>query len=89
MNKGPPSHPTAYEIKVRGHLGQRFARRFEGLELMTGFHDDGTAVSILFGQIPDQSALHGTLARIRDLGMEIVSVNQIRSEPHRKGGHHK
>lgn len=83
MSKDPPSLPAAYEIKVRGHLGQRFERHFEGLELKTGFHDDGTAVSVLSGQVRDQSALHGILERIRDLGMEIVSVNQIRTESQR------
>lgn len=84
MSKSPPSLPIEYEIKVKGHLGQRLARHFEGLELKTGFHDGGTAVSILSGRIRDQAALHGVLERARDLGMEIVSVNQIRRESQRR-----
>lgn len=70
-----------YEIRVKGHLSPRFARHFDGFELSTGFHADGKPVSILSGTIADQSALHGTLTRIRDLGMEIVSINQVEEGP--------
>ncbi len=71
------SEKAAYEIRVRGHLSPRSARLFEGLEMTTGFDRDGAPVSVLSGPIADQSALHGALAKIRDLGMQIVSVNQV------------
>ncbi|HEY5638786.1 MAG TPA: hypothetical protein VIW01_01905 [Dehalococcoidia bacterium] len=70
-------YEATYEIRVKGHLGARFARLFDGFELTTDFQPDGKPVSILSGSITDQSALHGTLTKIRDLGMEIVSVNQV------------
>lgn len=50
---------------------------FPGLEMTTAFDSDGTAVSVLSGPILDQAALHGVLTKIRDLGMQIVSVNRI------------
>lgn len=72
---------AAYEIRVKGHLGSRAARLFEGFEATTGFHDDGTPVTILTGLTADQSALHGTLNKVRDLGMEIVSVSRVENRP--------
>ena len=61
--------PTAYVIRVSGHLDQHWAARL-GLALT---HDpDGT--TSLTGAVPDQAALHGTLARIRDLGVTLISV---------------
>ncbi len=77
MSDHTSSEPAAYEIRVRGHLSPRSAQLFEGLEMATGFAHDGAPVSILSGPIADQSALHGVLAKIRDLGMQIVSVNQV------------
>lgn len=68
---------AAYEIRVKGHMGARSARLFEGCEAATGFHDDGMPITVLSGLTVDQSALHGTLTKIRDLGMEIVSVSRI------------
>jgi hypothetical protein len=65
---------TTYEIRVAGHLDARWAAQFEGLALR---HEvDGTTV--LSGLIPDQAALHGRLQRIRDLGIPLVSVAQLR-----------
>ena len=68
---------TTYEIRVKGHLSERSARMFPGLEMTTAFDSDGTPVSILSGPILDQAALHGVLTKIRDLGVQIVSVNLI------------
>jgi hypothetical protein len=41
-------------------------------------HDDGTTV--VRGPVVDQSALHGLLVRLHDLGLPLLSVGQI--EPH-------
>jgi hypothetical protein len=79
MSQNTSSGQAAYEIRVRGHMGPRLARQFDGFEVTTGFQTDGTPVSIISGDITDQSALHGTLTRIRDLGMEIISVSQVKS----------
>ncbi len=67
-----------YEIRVRGHLGARWAAWFDGMTLTPG--GDGT--TILRGPVADQAALHGLLARTRDTGLPLVSVSLItRKEP--------
>lgn len=72
--------PTIYEIRIRGHLGDRWADRFEG---MTFAHQsDGT--TLLCGPLVDQAALHGVLNGIRDLGLELVSVQQTSHNPQGK-----
>ena len=65
-----------YEIRVTGHLDTRWAAWFDGLSL-TGA-DDGTTV--IRGPVVDQAALHGVLQKLRDLGVPLISVTQLRSE---------
>jgi 2-polyprenyl-3-methyl-5-hydroxy-6-metoxy-1,4-benzoquinol methylase len=62
--------PINYQICIKGHLDERWMRRFEGLEV-TPLPDGKTIIS---GPIMDQAALHGILSRIRDLGIELISV---------------
>jgi len=72
VNEQNRSPPTIYEIRIKGHLGTRWADRFEG---MTFEHEsDGT--TLLCGPLVDQAALHGLLNGIRDLGLALVSVQQ-------------
>jgi hypothetical protein len=65
-----------YEIRVTGHLDPRWAAWFDGLSLTTV--DDGTTV--IRGTIVDQAALHGVLQKLRDLGIPLMSVTQLRPE---------
>ena len=58
------------EIRVRGHLGDTWSAWFEGLTIVDG--EDGVAV--LAGDLVDQSALHGVLAKVRDLGLPLLTV---------------
>jgi hypothetical protein len=72
-----------YRIRVRGHLDDRWADWFGGLDLQR--QDDGTTV--LVGPIVDQAALHGVLARIRDLGLPLLEVTGDRGHgKHTAGG---
>ena len=73
VNEQGSSTPTIYEIRIKGHLSDRWVDRFEG---MTFVHEsDGTTV--LCGPLADQAALHGLLNGIRDLGLALISVQQI------------
>ena len=64
---------TIYQIRIQGQLDQRWLRFFEGLDIST--LQDGE--TIIRGAM-DQAALHGILNRIRDLGMELISVERCR-----------
>lgn len=66
-----------YEIRVKGHLGSRWAAWFDGLSLAN--EDDGTTV--LRGPVVDQAALHGLLQKLRDVGIPLVSLTQLPSDP--------
>ena len=62
-----------HEIRVQGHLDDRWA---DGVEGLTFTHEsDGTTT--LTGPLADQAALHGLLNRIRDLDAPIVSVRRL------------
>jgi NAD(P)-dependent dehydrogenase (short-subunit alcohol dehydrogenase family) len=62
-----------HEIRVQGHLDDRWAEWAEGLTLTRG--SDGTTT--LAGPVADQAALHGLLNRVRDLNVPIVSVRRV------------
>jgi hypothetical protein len=62
-----------YEIRVQGHLDSRWAAWVEGLRFTR--ERDGTTT--LTGPLVDQAALHGLLARIRDLGLPLVSMRRV------------
>jgi hypothetical protein len=68
----PPfmGQPLVYRIRVRGLFSPQASAWFEGLSVVETV--DGATV--LRGPLADQAALHGVLARIRDLGLELVSV---------------
>jgi len=61
-----------YRITVRSQIDERWLRWFDGLEVTRLPNGD----TVLSGHIVDQSALHGILNRIRDLGLELVSLHQ-------------
>jgi hypothetical protein len=80
MSHTPDSErPVVYEIRLAGHLPARWSAWFEGLAVAP--EPDGT--TRLVGALVDQAALHGLLKKVRDLGVPLVSVNQVRiDEPH-------
>jgi hypothetical protein len=61
---------TCYRIRIAGHLDQRWADWFG--EMTMRRETDGT--TLLCGPVADQSALHGLLQTIRDLGLPLLSV---------------
>ena len=62
-----------YQIKVKGHLDQRWSDWFDGFTITYPSEDE----TLLRGRVVDQAALHGMLAKIRDLGLSLLSVERI------------
>jgi hypothetical protein len=72
FDEQPNLHPC-YEIRLKGHLDDRWAEWFEGLTIT--LDKDGN--TLLSGPVVDQAALHGLLKKIRDLGLPLLSVNSV------------
>ena len=72
-----PDRPKTFQIRIHGHLSQQWTDWFEGLAIT--LEEDGN--TLLSGSVVDQSALHGILKKIRDLGMLLLSVNSIDPDP--------
>ena len=68
-----------YEIQVEGHLTVDWSDWFEGLTI----RQEAEGETILSGPL-DQAALHGILAKVRDLGLVLIAVNQHRQGEPRK-----
>ncbi len=64
------SQSVIYQIRLKGHLGSEWTDWFEGLTIT--LEEDGD--TLLTGPVVDQSALHGLLKKVRDLGLPLVSV---------------
>ena len=64
-----------YQIKIKGHLGRQWTAWFEGMTIT--WTDNGE--TILTGPIVDQAALYGLLRKVRDLGLPLISVMQVKS----------
>jgi hypothetical protein len=64
--------PAHYEIRVDGVLDGRWADWFGGLQVTS----DGMQ-TVISGLLADQPALHGVLAKVRDLGLFLISVRWL------------
>lgn len=64
---------AVYEIKVQGHIHLDWSSWMTATAAAN--NDDGT--TLIVGQVRDQAALHGALAKIRDLGIVILSVTRL------------
>ena len=64
------------EIRTKGQIDEHWSEWFEGLTIT---HTE-QGETVLSGLVVDQAALHGLLAKLRDLGLSIVSVNAVETE---------
>lgn len=71
----PPANVQFYEIRLKGRLDAQWVTWFDGLTITLENGD-----TLLSGPVADQAALHGLLKKVRDLGMPLVSVNQVHSK---------
>ena len=71
---------TMYRICIRGCVTERIGSALEGMRLETG-----EAETVFIGEIRDQSHLYGLLDRVRDLGLELISLHpQPATDPHNR-----
>jgi hypothetical protein len=69
-----------YEIVIEGHLDKKWSDWLGGMEII---HEE-TGYTLLAGPIADQAALYGTLAKIRDLGLALISLTAMSVESDEK-----
>ena len=72
-----PAEPARYELRVQGVLDDRWSVWFEGLQVSSDQHGQTT----IAGPVADQAALHGLLTKVRDLGLELLSVRRLDPDP--------
>ena len=70
---GHPEDLGLHEIRIQGHLDERWTDWLEGLT----FTHETNGTTTLTGPLADQAALHGVLTKIRDLALPIVSVRRV------------
>ncbi len=78
MTSPSPDVAASYELRLGGHLDQHWSTWFDGFTLT--HEDDGTTT--LRGIVTDQSELHGLLAKVRDLGVNLISVAPVERPRH-------
>jgi hypothetical protein len=71
-DRGDPEPSLRYKFLVRGHLGETLLGAFPALQAETSGGD-----TLLKGALPDQAALHGVLAEIEALGLELLEVRRL------------
>ncbi len=69
--------PGLIEIRLKGHLDDRWTAWFDGLTITLEANGD----TRLTGPVADQAALHGLLRKVRDLGLPLLSVIHIDPKP--------
>ena len=62
-----------YEIRVQGHLDQRWSAWFDGLTISY----EGEDMTVLRGSLVDEAALHGVLIKVRDLALPLFAVSRV------------
>lgn len=78
-----PTTGRVYQIKVKGHLADHWSDWLGGLTIS----QDAQGHTLLTGIVPDQAALHGILAQIRDLGLTLIAITSqdAKSEEQQSG----
>ena len=65
-----------YKIQIQGHLDKSWSDWFDGMEVEHEVAEGEILTTTLTGPIADQTALHGLLARIRDLNLDLIFLKR-------------
>ncbi len=74
-----------YEIRVKGHLDQRWSEWFDGMTITN--EENGEA--IISGPMVDQAALHSLLVKVFNLNLPLIAVSRLEPDTIRCGGNGK
>jgi hypothetical protein len=66
---------ASYQLRVKGNLDQKWSAWFDGFTITP----QANGVTLLTGPVADQTALHGLMGKIRDLGLPLLSVRRVES----------
>lgn len=75
--KKPANQPSRFEVRVKERIDEKWLAWFD--EFTISRAESGE--TLLIGTITDQAALHGLIAKIRDLHLTLISINQIEPDP--------
>jgi hypothetical protein len=70
--KHEPVRDAAYQLVIRGELDERYAYLFEGMQL-----ERSEGKTTFSGTVRDQAQLHGLIERVEELGLDLLSVQQV------------
>jgi hypothetical protein len=75
--------PTYYYIRLKGHLDGHWSAWFDGMTIS----NEANGEAVLHGPLVDQTALHGVLMKVRDLGLPLLAVTtaapgELQSDTH-------
>jgi hypothetical protein len=65
-----------YEIRVKGHLDQRWSAWFDGMTITNEANGD----AIISGSPVDQAALHSLLVKVYNLNLTLISVLRMETD---------
>jgi hypothetical protein len=71
-----PDRPVTYQIETTGKLDRRWSDWFDGLSISVRRDGEGSYITRFTGPIADQAALRGTLCKIWDLNLTLLSVSR-------------
>lgn len=72
---GAPDRPIVYQVRIKGHLDERWADAYAELSIRL----EETGDTLLSLPVVDQAALYGLLRRLRDSGATLLSINPAES----------
>lgn len=78
--KTEPDQPAIYEIRIGAELGPEWMDWFEKMAVSV----EEAGVTVIVGAVADQAALFGLLKKVRDLGIPLISINPVRSQPEKE-----
>jgi hypothetical protein len=74
--KTDPGQTIVYQVRIKGYLGSQWSEWFEGQTITLDDNGD----TLITGPVVDQAALYGLLKKVRDIGLQLVSLTQVQSD---------